>query len=455
MSKAEFEEFESLRTLENMFAAKGVERLYVKKLSPNDNSKNQIYLGGNFEVLNIIPNRGVYTDDRREGSRRDRFKANISLFWIDASGTLYRAPSAQLILYPKYPEVRLSGFLQKCEKAPSTMMQSRAAGRLLFVGISRDGSIIGHVTNPDNPIRRQVDALKALESAGVFLTIPLKGSTSGDTRAALISALKKVHMTGWINSVRLDADGNLVGCNSSNCGGYTLEAQLGIRPNGYSEPDFLGWEVKQHGVTSFLKPHSGSPITLMTPEPTGGLYREKGVEAFLRKFGYADRSGLADRDDRINFGGVYKVGKQVALTKLTLQMPGYDPASGKITNAEGGLTLVGPKGEEAATWHYADMMRHWNRKHARAVYVPSIGETEPRRRYKYGNLVELGIGTDFLKFLSAVAEGKVYYDPGIKLEKASSPNPVSKRRSQFRIKPAALSSLYHESCIVDVSSSPK
>lgn len=69
-------------------------------------------------------------------------------------------------------------------------------------------------------------------------------------------------------------------------------------------------------------------------------------------------------------------------------MPGYDQKSGKITDSEGGLTLVGPKGEEAAPWHYADMMRHWNRKHARAVYVPSMGEIEPQRRYKYGNLVE-------------------------------------------------------------------
>jgi len=28
----------------------------------------------------------------------------------------------------------------------------------------------------------------------------------------------------------------------SNRGGYTLEAELGITPNGYSEPDFMGWE---------------------------------------------------------------------------------------------------------------------------------------------------------------------------------------------------------------------
>jgi hypothetical protein len=52
---------------------------------------------------------------------------------------------------------------------------------------------------------------------------------------------------------------------------------LGISPNGRSEPDYLGWE---------LKAYSGSRITLMTPEPNGGLYGEKGVAEFLRTYGY-------------------------------------------------------------------------------------------------------------------------------------------------------------------------
>jgi hypothetical protein len=45
-------------------------------------------------------------------------------------------------------------------------------------------------------------------------------------------------------------------CEAPNCGGYTLEAELGITPNGYSEPDFLGWEVKQFGVANFARVNS-------------------------------------------------------------------------------------------------------------------------------------------------------------------------------------------------------
>jgi len=49
-----------------------------------------------------------------------------------------------------------------------------------------------------------------------------------------------------------------------------------------------------------------------------------------------------------------------------------------------------------------------------------------------------------------MAEGKVYYDPGIKLENAST-SPRTKQRSQFRIKSANLPALYHSMDIVDLN----
>ncbi|WP_425294886.1 MvaI/BcnI family restriction endonuclease [Neomesorhizobium albiziae] len=44
-----------------------------------------------------------------------------------------------------------------------------------------------------------------------------------------------------------------------------------MSPNGYAEPDFVGWEVKQYGVNNFTAYRAESPVTLMTPEPTGGF----------------------------------------------------------------------------------------------------------------------------------------------------------------------------------------
>jgi hypothetical protein len=58
----------------------------------------------------------------------------------------------------------------------------------------------------------------------------------------------------------------------------------------YSEPDYLGWEVKQFSVRNFNAINS-SVITLMTPEPTDGYYAKEGSQAFIRKYGYSDLKG--------------------------------------------------------------------------------------------------------------------------------------------------------------------
>ena len=55
----------------------------------------------------------------------------------------------------------------------------------------------------------------------------------------------------------------------------------------------------------------------MTPEPTHGLYKSKGTEFFIRNYGYPDKLG---RPDRMNFGGIHKVGEIHHTTKLELKL---------------------------------------------------------------------------------------------------------------------------------------
>lgn len=251
---------------------------------------------------------------------------------------------------------------------------------------------------------------------------------------------------GTPKSKRLDGNGNLLPCEAPNCGGYTLEAELGITPNGYSEPDFLGWEVKQFGVTNFLK-ISSAVITLMTPEPTDGIYKTKGAEYFIKKYGYADKAG---KEDRMNFGGVHKTGVRHQLTNLEMQLIGFDVESGKIRSTNGRIALVDKKDNEAASWSFSSMLLHWNRKHNQACYVPSLSETGDARQYKYGNKIILGTGTDFQLFLAQMANGNIYYDPGIKMESVST-KPKIKKRSQFRIKSQHLLSLYKDNEILDIT----
>ena len=82
--------------------------------------------------------------------------------------------------------------------------------------------------------------------------------------------------------------------------------------------------------------------------------------------------------------------------------------------------------------------------------LPYIAEFCEERQYKYGNNIILGTGTDFQLFLGEMANGNIYYDPGIKLENIST-KPKIKKRSQFRIKSGFLPNLYKQNEIIDVA----
>ena len=421
-----------LEMLRRMLAAHSVTRLLVKELAANDNSKNQPYLGGSLDILNLLPMGEIREDTTPKG--RIGLKAPLPFSWLRADGTLTEAPHTQIILYPQYPEIRLSGFLKGTQDGPNVLMTTRQAGRLLFFGITADRRIIGWVTAPDSRLAREVRALGELQKTGVLQHLPL--GTADTSRELLLRRLREIHDMGWLASQKLSADGLFGPCLGTNCGGYTLEAHLGIIPNGRAEPDFEGWEVKGHAVPDFERAPPGQ-LTLMTPEPTGGLYKTAGPEAFVRKFGYADMSGITDR---LNFSSPHRYGLKNEKTGLTLQFIGYAPGANTF-EAGGGFSLMDDGGREAATWHFAGLIQHWNRKHTKAAYVPYLMRTAPQQ-YNYGGTVRLGEDTDFLRFLRAMAERKVYYDPGIKLEGASTARPTVKRRSQFRIRSAEIGALY-------------
>ncbi|RKF22740.1 hypothetical protein D6851_05960 [Altericroceibacterium spongiae] len=209
----------------------------------------------------------------------------------------------------------------------------------------------------------------------------------------------------------------------------------------------MGWEIKQYGVGDFVSFRPRSPVTLMTPEPTGGIYRKEGVAAFMKRFGYPDQAG---RPDRFNFGGRYDCQRAPhSLTGLHMTLTGYNATTEKITDFDGGMALINATQEVAAFWSFKGMMAHWNRKHAQAAYIPSVFRTPPPE-YSYGARILLCEQTDFLLFLKAFASGKVYYDPAVKVEQASSPTPKIKRRSQFRVAHANLTQLYRHHEIIQL-----
>lgn len=429
---------QTLEQLRQRMIELGVKRILVKSLSANDNSRNQVYLDGNLGILNLIPaSEPRATPSGTTG--KSIFKAAMSFSWLDAEGHTFHAPNAQLILYPQYPEVRFSGFLTRAAWAPSEIMRSRDPGRVLFFGIKPNGDVIGFAETGDSPIARALNDMRDLETEGVFRSLPI-GASQLESQIRLLRELCRVARLGWIDPWRLGAGGARLPCKGTNCIGVTLESELGITANGRSEPDLDGWEIKGHTVANLERPGSGV-VTLLTPEPTGGFYVTAGVEAFVRKYGYPDLRG---RQDRINFGGIHRVGVRAARTGLSLHLDGFDPTNGTITNAFGALRLLNSNDVVAAEWSFEGLLAHWTRKHAKAAFVPAVQRTVVERQYRFGERVLLAEGTDYTSLLNAIASGTVYLDPGIKLEAASTV-PKVKRRNQFRVKFRDLPSLYHKS----------
>ncbi|MEO7866895.1 MAG: MvaI/BcnI family restriction endonuclease [Candidatus Eisenbacteria bacterium] len=395
--------------------------------------------------MNELPTGAIEAVPTGKGGQ-PRFHARVHLEWLSDDGSLSRAPAAKLILYPQYPEIRLSGFLLGSPGAPSEILAKRAEGRALVLGVTSDGRIIGYAAGRSSDIERSLLAMSPAGELGIR-ELPLDPQAHADSRTCLIAEMSRIHSHGWHDSRKLTSSGILAPCESRHCGGYTLEAQLGIRPNGIAEPDYQGWEVKQFGVANFEKPYG--VLTLMTPEPDGGAYKDQGVEAFIRRYGYADKSGIPDR---LNFGGIHRFNQRCDLTGLTLKLEGFNPSTGKVVDAAGAITLVDERSNVAASWAFEKLLAHWRRKHGQALFATSRMRALPRRQYRYGPRVWLGIGTDFQRLLAAIANGTVYYDPGIKLTGASSSRPQTKRRSQFRVKFGQLDGLYERWEPVDLTS---
>jgi hypothetical protein len=429
--------FETIEGLTNFFRSVGATRLLCKPLAENDNSKQQIYLGGSFEVLQLLPHKAIRTEAL---GKRPNFKAALDFFWINDEGQTASAPRAQLILYPDYPEVRLSGFLMGCPTSPSKFMQPVPSterryfngmdGRVLFFGVSADDKIYAYLAVAGSAISREFSARSetdAFRAEGVFKHIPLGGVI--DTKSALLAKLREIQKHGWHISQKMNRDGQIKPYQAKNGGGYTLEALLGIRPNAKAEPDFLGWEIKAYG--------SGK-VTLMTPEPDTGYYREHGLQAFVRKYGHD--AG----DDVLYFTGIHRANVACSKTGLTMRIRGYDAVKKKIIDVDGGIELVDAAGNISAGWTFEGLIDHWSRKHAAAAYIPYEKNKSAPPEYQYISPILLGEETEFPLYLAALQLGKVFYDPASKVMNASandSPAKV-KPRSQFRMTIANLSMLY-------------
>lgn len=439
-----------LSVIEAKMQYHGAKRIIFKPLANNDNSKQQIYLGSDFDVIRTIPSGEVRSHGMSE-KMGPIFKAPLNFHWIDSSGNIEHAPNSQIILYPNYPEIRMSGFISGTNRnnqiVPRHLMQPPTPeerrerinkNRYLILGINDESSeIFAYCTSWDDEAARELSNLlnsdRAKNIASVFYE---KVSQGTDSEQQLLDKLKEVYLAGSIYSCRLTADGVLIPYSAQNGAGYTLEAQFNITPNGYSAPDFMDWE---------LKSHSGTVVTLMTPEPNSGIYIEDGIESFLFKY------ATSRSDDKFYFASRHKVNEFNTISKLTMRMEGYDPDLNKITDADGGLVLRDEENNKAAGWSFEKLIDHWKRKHTNTCYVSCIKhQVNEITTYQYGPHVTLGKGTNLNYFLSALYSQVIYYDPGINI-KLKNGRWHPKKRNQFRVKWVDIAKLYNTLETIDLS----
>lgn len=427
--------FSDLAALLRRFAELGAVRAFCKLLAENDNSKQQIYLGGNLDAVQMFPLREIEAESNGKDSA---YKAKLEFIWVTPDSAEC-AKGAQLILYPQYPEVRLSGFLRGCKHAPNELLRpvsreqrkcnNGADGRVLFLGITPSGQTLACLASANSDLSKE---LRLRVSRGeftqecVFFNLPLFGR---DSKSILLEKLAEIRSHGWQPSIRLDKKGDIQRYMARNGGGYTLEALLGVIPNARAEPDFLGWEIKAH---------SRSRVTLMTPEPTGGMYGEQGAKAFVYEF------GAPARGDTLYFTGTHRAGIRNEKTGLRLEVRGFNASRALIEDVNGAVELLTDTGRCAAAWSFADLMIGWNKKHAQAAYISYESEKILAPAYRYLSPALLGEGTDLGRYLLALSNGSVIFDPGSKVMNASTDKSSVKPRSQFRTSVPHLAKLYEK-----------
>lgn len=443
----------SVEQLAKLMQDLGCEKLYIKALAPNDNSKNQPYMAGHLNDLSSFYKGDIaasVTTSEKIIRRNNRIKYQVDFpfTWVDPTGPLYRAPRSKLIYYPQYPEVRFSGFLMGSSVPMGPWMnpekRGRASGRWLIVGVKEGTMNYGFLATPESRIANQLQETSLMDTSSAFseLVARDKENLGLSAKDSLVSSIRKVWQAGWIAGQRLSPTEGLIPYSARNAGGYTLEAALGIASNGIAGPDLYGWEVKQY---------SSNITTLMDSSPDGGVYNANGIIQFIREYGYPDRNGVPDR---LNFGGVHKCGARTPITGLSMIIDGYDDSTNSIIKADGAISLVTDGAEIAASWSFEKLMNHWQNKHARTVFVPSkVRKTPSGPEYAYGPILEFGEGANFTNLLRSYHRQFVYYDPGLKLENQSQPRPSSKARHPMRVRHKNIPSLYDTFEMTDLSSS--
>lgn len=437
----------------DLFRAHDVNRIVVKALSlKQDNTKNQIFVAtsGAFNLFPCEPKAGLISESkkkRKSSEGEPKLEASLDWWWLQEDGEPIPAKNTKLIDYFQYPEIRLSGFFRGTKYTHRALRrdhQLEYGRRYLAIGFNRAGQVFGFLlTERDDAFARSFDfdSLEPLDGFSVLLdytphytrTNLIVSKTNEELLIdALADLVEKDH-----RGVRL-TDKGLVPFKGNQVSGYTLEALLGVVSNAKKEPDKFGYEMK-----SF----SGSKVSLCTPTADIGYEGENGFKAFMDKYGKDGKDGKSKR-----FTGVHRAGK--TKNGLRTEIHGIDDdgkPTGSLDDVRLTITDV-TTGEIICGWSFQKLLSSWTTKHAFACYVPSK-QTKVKEGYlvRFKSEVFICEGTTVFKFLAAIKNGTVYFDPAHTIYDDTGEQKV---RPQFRVSAArkfsALKSLYDKVTLTDV-----
>ena len=421
--------------VKGLFRERGVSVIYSKELAlKQDNDKNQLYLGKSLnEISNILPikidERGVSSSSNK---RRSKFgqpisEGRLNFCWMERSGSLFQAPHAKIIDYFQYPEIRFSGFLKDCKKAPMALRrthQEKFGKRILLFGISDEQLVLGMIlTEAEDPVVKAWPQLPNLAASPVLKVIHLDDTGIISNRDALLEELKLIFDMGWVNGQRLKkGESGPIPFRGSQGGGYTLEALLGVLPNALQAPDKYGYEIKSKSKSN--------RVSLMTPTADRGFEGDKKnntFRQFMERYGWP----CTNNRDQICFNGTHYNNIECKSSGMTLNVEGYDPENSEFTldasDVQVALTKSGEK-SPAAAWSLYQMIKAWSKKHAAAAYV-STEKKSSLNQYRYGRKIWIAEGTRVEKLFDAICRRHVVYDPGHKIREDGKP----KVRPQWRL----------------------
>jgi hypothetical protein len=438
-------------------------KAFLKILPKNANDKNQIYWASSFSSLYnnfglTLAERGSSTSLTKSSSKPGMNipEAVFNDFsWVKSDGSLIKAKNVKAIIYPQYPEARLSGFQTIENTIPQSLSiaytkENPNKKRLLVLGCLPGGACVALIfIDLSETLIEEIATLPGLDGSKVCKLLQL----NFDFSASLFQQLSKI-VSRPMKGCRLDGFGQTLPFTGTQVCGYTLEHALDIAPNSDKDGDLYGIE---------LKTHTKVKVTLFTPEPDFGLYAES-FNDFMLQYGNDKGTsgeyrltGLHRANERCNSSGLtlkvreYRIAKKdgsdtskpdwVRDARGDKQSFAYNPATSLTSKMDAvEVVLIDDKGFIAAGWSLERLMNNWGVKHNEVVYLsakkidnPNPDEARAGFAYQvsFAPVVLWCRETSAEHLLQAIGSGVIFLDPAPKYV-PSDPS-KNKRRAQWRV----------------------